>query len=322
MKELYPIKFEPILKEKVWGGHKLVSHFGKSGSGRIGESWEISGVDGNISKVSNGSLEGMSLVALIEEYGEALLGKKVMREYGGEFPLLFKFIDASQDLSVQLHPDDAVAKERHNSFGKTEMWYIMDADKEARLILGFNRDMNKETYKDYLSRGEITQILHEEAVSPGDSFFIAPGTVHAIGAGVVLAEIQQTSNITYRIYDWDRPGIDGNMRELHTDLALDVINFEDTQAKLHFSKDQNHENEICLAPYFRTSLLPLTEDVTRDVSTIDSFLVYMCTEGKASIESMGQAEELATGETLLIPAIASEIKIKTSSATLLEVSVP
>ncbi|MDC8004512.1 mannose-6-phosphate isomerase [Aureisphaera galaxeae] len=322
MKQLYPLKFRPLLKEKVWGGHKLASRFGKNGAGLLGESWEISGVKGDISEVSNGPLQGTSLVQLIEDYGAALLGKKVMQDYHGEFPLLFKFIDASQDLSVQLHPDDEVAKERHDSFGKTEMWYIMDADEGARLILGFNGEMDKSRYVEHLSKGEITQILHEEPVRAGDAFFIASGTVHAIGAGVVLAEIQQTSNITYRIYDWDRPDIDGNMRELHTDLALDVINFEDTKAKLHFSEDEDTVNEVCTSPYFKTSVLPLTKATSRTMETVDSFVVYMCTEGKAAIEALGVTEELTKGETILIPAEATQIHIKTSKATLLEVTVP
>lgn len=322
MKKLYPLKFVPLLKEKVWGGNKLTSDFGKRGAGLIGESWEISGVKGNISIISNGILKGSLLTDLIHDYGTALLGAKVIEKYGGEFPLLFKFIDANQDLSVQLHPNDSIAQERHQSFGKTEMWYILSSEEGARLILGFNREMDKKTYLSHLEKGELTNILHEEKVTKGDAFFIAPGTVHAIGAGVVLAEIQQTSDITYRIYDWDRPGIDGKMRELHTDLALDVIDFNDTNAKCLFAKNKNEENEVYTSPYFKTSLLPLTQNMVKNVISIDSFIVYMCTEGAATIEALGVVEEITKGETLLIPAEASEIHIKTSQAILLEVTVP
>ena len=321
-KELYPLKFSPILKEKIWGGNKLKEQFGKKTVGNIGESWEISGVSGHISKVINGSHKGKELTTLINEYGTRLLGNSVVEKYGNEFPLLFKFIDAKQDLSVQLHPDDAVAQKRHNSFGKTEMWYILSAEEEARLILGFNQSMTQDLYQEYLEQGRITEILHSEKVGPGDAFFIAPGTVHAIGAGVVLAEIQQTSDITYRIYDWDRPGIDGKMRELHNDLALDVINFSDTDTKLIFENNNNESNLICRSPFFVTHSLQLSKPIKKSISHIDSFIVYMCVEGTLTIKTSNSTEQLQKGETILIPSCIDSIEMDASQATLLEVYVP
>ncbi|MEZ4817097.1 MAG: type I phosphomannose isomerase catalytic subunit [Flavobacteriaceae bacterium] len=315
---LYPLKFYPQFKEKVWGGHKLSSLLGKNTEGKIGESWELSGVKENISTVANGIFEGESLTCLIENFGEALLGNKVVAQFGNEFPLLFKFIDAKEDLSVQLHPDDSIAKERHNSFGKTEMWYILQADKHARLILGFNQKMDKETYLKTLSKGNITQTLHAEKVTQGDAFFITPGMVHAIGGGILLAEIQQTSDITYRIYDWDRPDVDGTMRKLHTDLALDVISFEDTKAKIDYVLSENEATLLCKSLYFETNILKLTKPFQRDSSTLDSFVVYMCTEGEATI----CGEKIQTGETLLIPAFYKTIELIASQATLLEVYIP
>ena len=319
---LYPFKFYPLLKEKVWGGEQLAKQFGKKAEGKIGESWEISGVAESVSTVSNGVFDGRPLTELIELYADELLGKSVIQKYGNEFPLLFKFIDAREDLSVQLHPDDRVARQRHNSFGKTEMWYILHAEENARLILGFNREMDATTYQTFHSENKITEILHTEKVKKGDAFFIAPGTVHAIGAGVMLAEIQQTSDITYRIYDWDRPGIDGNMRELHNEEALDVIDFKASNAKLNFTEVENQPVAVCTSAYFTTNSLKLTNNLERDIRKIDSFIVYMCIDGQATISVKDRTEEIKKGETLLIPACESALRIETNGATLLEVYVP
>lgn len=320
--DLYPLKFTPILKEKVWGGTKLSRLFGKELAENTGESWEVSGVEGDISIVANGALQGKSLIAVIEMYKEALVGKKVFETFGTKFPLLFKFIDASQDLSVQLHPNDALARKRHNSFGKTEMWYILDAEETARIILGFSREMNAKTYLKHLSKNKLIDILHSEKVVKGDSFFIEPGVVHAIGAGVVLAEIQQTSDITYRIYDWNRPDINGELRDLHNELAIDAISYEKTNAKLHYTEAENETLQLCRTPYFETNKLVLTKSMTKNIAALDSFVVYMCVEGTAAIETGNTSEEIKKGETLLIPAATSEITIKTTSATILEVYIP
>ena len=319
---LYPLKFQPILKKKVWGGNKLVEFFGKEGGGKIGESWEISAVPGNVSIVSKGKLQGENLSNLITIYKSELVGKKVYDSFRDTFPLLFKFIDAREDLSVQLHPDDSLAKERHNSFGKTEMWYIMQAERDARLILGFNREMNQLDYERFLSEDRITDILHSEKIKKGDAFFIAPGTVHAIGAGIVLAEIQQTSDITYRIFDWNRPGDDGLMRELHTQEALKAINFGLPKTKLTSRRQKNMGIPLCSTSYFETHKLDLDDDFNRDLSEIDSFVVYMCVEGKAEIVASNYSEKMQQGETILIPASISEIKIITDQAVFLEVFIP
>ncbi|MFC7356944.1 type I phosphomannose isomerase catalytic subunit [Jejudonia soesokkakensis] len=317
--QLYPFKFYPILKEKVWGGSKLKELFSKASGTFIGESWELSGVPGDISVVSNGPLKGKTLSELIDTYSYQILGERIAIKFGDKFPLLFKFIDANQDLSIQLHPDDSLAKKRHDSFGKTEMWYIMQAEEEARLIMGFNRKMDEATYKKALSENRITEILNSVPVKAGDSFFIPPGTVHAIGAGVVLAEIQQTSDITYRIYDWDRPGTDGKMRELHNELALDAIDYNASDAKINYKESPNEAVLLKHTPFFTTKKLSLSADMDRDVSSLDSFVVYMCVDGEGEVTVGNISEVLKKGETVLIPAAAKEIKIRTQSATFLEV---
>ncbi len=224
---VYPIKFQPILKEKVWGGTKLKNLLNKNAATSvIGESWEISDVENNISVVANGKLKGQTISSLVQNYKEALMGHYVYKTYGKKFPLLFKFIDAKENLSVQLHPDDKLAKERHNSFGKTEMWYIIQNDKNAELIIGFNKKVLVEEFVQHIEKGTIETLLHKQNIKKGDAFYITPGLVHAIGAGTLLAEIQQTSDITYRIYDWNRPDTSGQLRKLHNDLAIDAIDFE------------------------------------------------------------------------------------------------
>ncbi|MFK5982633.1 MAG: mannose-6-phosphate isomerase [Flavobacteriaceae bacterium] len=318
----YPIKFNPILKEKIWGGNKLKHLFGKLSDGNIGESWEISGVEDDVSVVSNGPLKGKTLTELIDEFQELFVGEKVYKSFGNTFPLLFKFIDAHQDLSVQLHPNDELAKQRHNSFGKTEMWYILNSDEPGKLLLGFNKKMDETLYKKHLLNNSLSEILQFEKVKKGDAFLIETGTVHAIGAGVVLAEIQQTSDITYRIYDYDRPGIDGNLRELHTDLALDAINFNSNKTQLDYIEKENEPTHLCKTPYFHTNKLIVNQNLKRDLSLIDSFVVYMCVEGSGDIVINDKIESIITGETILIPAIINSVEIKTSSASFLEVYIP
>lgn len=319
---LYPLKFQPILKEKVWGGTKLTNILNKDGCGNIGESWEISGVANNISEIINGPLKGKTLNWVLENYKDKLVGKEVYKTFGDHFPLLFKFIDAREDLSVQVHPDDALAKDRHNSFGKVEMWYIMDVEKDARLILGFNQQMNQEKYLEYLSKKKITEILNEVPVSSGDAFILNPGTVHAIGGGILLAEIQQTSDITYRIYDWDRPDTSGKLRQLHTDLAIDAINFNKTTAQLNYTASKNEASKIGATSYFSVNKIELTQDFTKHLKTNNSFTVYMCVAGEAKIVSNDFSETINKGETVLIPAQLSEIKFITNSASFLEVFIP
>lgn len=319
---LYPLKFEPILKKKVWGGNKLNKLFKKMGKGNIGESWEISGVAEDVSEIANGPLKGKTLTRLIGNYKEKLVGEKVYQNFGNTFPLLFKFIDAREDLSVQVHPDDVLAKKRHNSFGKTEMWYILDVEKDGRLILGFNEKMDQQKYLKSLSENRITEILNSEPVKKGDTFVLKPGTVHAIGAGILLAEIQQTSDITYRIYDWDRPDTNGQMRQLHTDLALDAIDFSPSKAKVSYSEEKNIPVPIGTTDFFTVNKLNLSQNYVRDLEEIPSFTVYMCLEGNAVIETDDFSEKIKKGETILIPAQLPEIKFITNSASFLEVYIP
>ncbi|QIE59031.1 mannose-6-phosphate isomerase [Rasiella rasia] len=319
---LYPLKFTPELKEKVWGGSQLVSCLNKEGQGVLGESWEISGVEGTISKVATGTLKGKQLTEIIADYKEALVGTSVYATYGNEFPLLFKFIDAQQDLSVQLHPNDILAKKRHNSFGKTEMWYVLKASGDARLILGFNKEVTKKQYAETLAAGQITSLLQSKKVSKGESFFIAPGTVHAIGAGVLLAEIQQTSDITYRIYDWDRPDTDGQLRQLHTEEALEAIDFKNQPSKIEYSDCENTRVLLKACPYFVTHKLQLTEDFVVSNFKENSFKVYMCVAGEASVLFEGEHVAIKKGETVLIPACCKHYVFETENATLLEVYIP
>lgn len=319
---LYPLKFEPILKQKVWGGTKLNKLLKKIAKGNIGESWEISGVDGDVSEIANGPLKGKTLTRLIENYREKLVGEKVYQNFGNTFPLLFKFIDAREDLSVQVHPDDVLAKQRHNSFGKTEMWYILDVEKKGRLILGFNEKMDQKKYLKALSENRITEFLNAEPVKKGDAFVLKPGTVHAIGAGILLAEIQQTSDITYRIFDWDRPDTNGQMRQLHNDLALEAIDFKPCNAKLSFSEEKNISVHIGTTNFFTVNKLNLSQNYVRDLEEIPSFTVYMCLDGSAIIETDDFSEEIKKGETILIPAQLPEIKFITNSASFLEVYIP
>ncbi len=320
--KLYPIKFTPILKEKVWGGSKLKQLFDKNGEGKIGESWEVSAVDQNISIVKNGSLKGKNLNQLIDEYKGKLVGEKVFKTFEKEFPLLIKFLDAKEDLSVQLHPNDDLAKKRHNSFGKTEMWYILDSEENGKIILGFNKEMNESIYKKHLSENTLLEILHLEKVKKGDTFIIESGLVHAIGAGVVLAEIQQTSDVTYRIFDYNRPDIDGELRELHTDLAIDAIDYKNPSARLNYLDKENVPVQLCKNNYFQTNKIVLTQEMERDLSLIDSFVVYMCVEGDGIIEGNNFSETITKGETILVPAVINELNIKTNSAIFLEVYIP
>lgn len=320
---LYPLKFEPILKDKIWGGNKLRDVLNKpTRSGQCGESWEISGVERDISVVSNGFLEKNNLAEILEIYMADLVGEKVYERFGNEFPLLIKFIHANDNLSIQVHPDDEMAKQRHHSFGKTEMWYVMDAEKDANLIVGFNQEVDKQKYLEYLNNNKITEILNYEPVSTGDVLFIPAGRVHAIGAGIMLAEIQQTSDVTYRIFDFNRKDPSGQTRELHTDLAVDAIdyNYYD-EYKTKYNVIDNKENILVNCPYFTTNAIPLNDKLKKDIYSLDSFVIYMCTEGRVVIEhSGGKTEELKKGETILIPASLREYTlVPDGKSTLLEV---
>lgn len=311
MNELYPIKFKPVLKDRIWGGNKLKTLFGKEGKcSTCGESWELSAVQGDISVVSNGFLKGNNLEEIIEIYMGDLVGESVYERFGIEFPLLIKFIDAADDLSIQVHPDDKLAMERHDSYGKTEMWVVMQAEKGARLISGFSKKVTKEEYLKNLQEKTLRNILNSEEVKSGDVFFIPAGRVHAIGSGILLAEIQQTSDVTYRIYDWDRVDSSGKSRELHTELAIDAIDYNYyPQYKSVYENKQDKTVNIADCDYFTTNIIKLGSPVTKDYSLIDSFVIYICMKGKVEIHSEGGMETLKSGETILIPAVLKEIEI-------------
>jgi mannose-6-phosphate isomerase len=319
---LHPLKFQPILKDKIWGGQKLNKYFGKdSDSKTLGESWEISTVPEDISIVSNGELKGKSLQDLLEQYTSDLLGKKNYKRFGNDFPLLIKFIDAKEDLSIQLHPDDELAKERHNSFGKTEMWYVMQADKDANLIVGFNQDMDKETYLKHLEDKSLTKILNFDRVKEGDAYFIEAGRVHAIGAGVLLAEIQQTSDVTYRVYDWDRKDDQGNERELHNDIAIDAFDFDmKDDFRVPYESQKNTSNEMVSCPFFITNFIEVDKTLKIE-NTQDSFMIYMCVDGDVEVSTAHTTTKISKGETLLIPAATKNYSLKANYAKLLEVYV-
>lgn len=322
MTKLYPLKFQPILKERIWGGNKLITKLNKKSElKKIGESWEISDVEGDTSIVLNGELKEKSLKELLVHFGSDLLGKKNHEIFGDKFPLLIKFIDAREDLSIQLHPNDRLAKERHDSFGKTEMWYVMQANNDANLIVGFNQEMTKELYLEHLKNKTLPKILNFDKVSEGDTYFIEAGRVHAIGAGVMLAEIQQTSDITYRVYDWDRVDDKGNSRALHNDLALDAFDFNmDDNFRVDYSKLSNESNAMVSCPYFTTNYLPLNTRLKKH-NDKDSFLIYICVEGEASFEVDSEIEKISKGETILIPAAIKDFYISSKNANLLEVYV-
>ena len=307
----YPIRFTPLLKEKIWGGSALVSKFNKkSNNENIGESWEISGVEGNVSVVSNGELKGLKLDELIRQFRGDLVGEKIFECFGEKFPLLFKFIDAKENLSIQLHPNDELAAKRHNSFGKTEMWYVLNAEENSKLYAGLSKKLNKDEYLDCFQKGELLDVIHVEKVVKGDSFFIEVGTIHAIGAGIVLAEIQQTSDVTYRIYDWDRVDNEGNLRELHTDLALDAIDFNKVgSCKLHYENKKDGPNNIFDCRYFTTNKLLISKKIHRDYKELDSFVVYMCVVGKGQIIVDSKIEYIDQGDTVLIPASVKSVTI-------------
>ncbi len=309
MSELYPLKFETIFKEKLWGGQKIKTILGKDFGSleNCGETWELSGVSGNVSVVSDGPLKNKLLSDLVEEYREELVGKSIYSHYSNEFPLLIKFIDANQDLSVQVHPDDELANQRHNCPGKSEMWYVIQSDEGSSLINGFSKDTNKQEYLEYFQSGRILELLESVQVEKGDAYFLPAGRVHTIGKGLFIAEIQQTSDITYRIYDFDRVDKDGNQRELHTDLALDALDFtKPTKVKSEYSKVKNQANQVVSSKFFTTNKLIVDSKLEIDRSQLDCFKIYIGIGGKGKIAD----ESIQLGEVLLVPASIKNYQIE------------
>lgn len=323
---LYPLKFEPIYKYRIWGGDKLNKYLNKKGvPDQTGESWEISCVEDNISIVANGPLAGNSLQELAEIFMGELLGDHIYEKFGEEFPLLIKLIDANDVLSIQVHPDDKLAGERHQAYGKTEMWYVIQADEGSSLYTGFREELDKESYLRHLRNKTIKKTLNEEPVEAGDVFFIPAGRVHATGAGILFAEIQQTSDITYRIYDWDRIDKDGKARELHTELALDAIDFKVRRDyKTNYPEVSNHANLVHSCEYFKCNMIPFDRMLERDYFENDSFVIYICLDGEFTIRvENGGITPVQKGETVLLPAVLKNIRLMPSEpCKILEVTIP
>lgn len=322
---MYPLKFKPIYKERIWGGRKIESVFGKKlpADKLIGESWELSGVQGDISVVSNGSLKGNSLAELTEIYMGDLVGEKVFERFGLEFPLLIKLIDADDKLSIQVHPDDALSAERHNAFGKTEMWYVVGHEPGAELYLGFNQPVDRAKYIEYLESGRLAELLTAYKVEDDAAYFIPAGSIHAIGSGLLIAEIQQTSDITYRVFDWNRTDpATGEGRELHTELALDAIDYsQHADYDVTHAAVANRPVTLKSCPYFHTNTIKVEGSLERDYIDIDSFVIYICLEGSIKIGYQGGSETITRGETVLLPAVLENVTL-TGDARLLEVYIP
>lgn len=310
---MYPLKFEPILKQTLWGGDKIIpfKHLNEN-LPNVGESWEISAVEGSESVVANGADKGLTLPEMVRKYKEELVGEANYMRFGNKFPLLIKFIDAKLDLSIQVHPNDELARKRHNSFGKNEMWYVIAADKGAKLISGFTEQITPKEYKERVYNGTFAEVLQTCEIKPGDVFYVPAGRVHGIGAGSFIAEIQQTSDVTYRIFDYNRKDQDGKARELHTNQAMDAINFADVQDdfRTEYELTENEPIEVVASPYFTTSVYDMTEEITCDYSELDSFVIFICTEGSCKITDDSKNElTLCAGETILLPASTQEVTI-------------
>lgn len=322
---MYPIKFKPILKQHIWGGDALLEM--KKGqrirvdkSKVYGESWDVSGIDGNISVISNGFFKGNNLQEAIEVYMGEIVGESVFERFGLSFPLLLKTLHCKDKTSVQVHPDDDLAAERHNSCGKTEMWYIVSAEPDATLYIGFkDSKITREQYIDAVAQGTVAEIIEPVSVKAGDAFLIPSGTVHSISGGVTLIEIQQPVDLTYRIFDWNRVDEKGNSRELHTAYAVDAIDFSSNVAacKREYKSRKNEAVEIVKCDYFTCNILSVEGTAERNLSSLDSFVLYYCTEGEAEIVTDDGTETIRKGEVVLIPADANEITID-GTATLLE----
>jgi mannose-6-phosphate isomerase len=325
MSELYPLKFETVLKEKVWGGNALVTRYNKkpAGSTSIGESWELSAVADNQSVISNGFLAGNNIEEIIEVYMGDITGDSIYEKFGNEFPLLIKFIEAREDLSIQVHPGNDLSRKRHNAYGKTEMWFILESEKGTKIYTGFNDGVTKEMYTEAINNGKLADLLNIEYVEAGDTFFTPAGRIHAIGAGTVLVEIQQTSDITYRIFDWNRKTSGKEKRELHTELALDAIDFAPTgNCKIRKDPELNKSVNLVSCEFFNTNIIRLNSTINKEFYLNDSFVVYICIEGEFLIHWDESSEKVTKGETVLLPAMIKEIKLEPlGEALMLEIFV-
>ena len=315
---MYPLLFQANLHELVWGGHKLRALKGLAPNQQpIGESWEISDVPSSESHVRNGRLTGRSIHSLISEYGAVLLGDHIMEHYGAQLPLLVKFIDAAQDLSIQVHPNDELARERHGSLGKTEMWYVMQADPGASMLVGFSQEISKDDYARRVDDGSIVDVLARHEVHAGDVFFIPAGRVHAICGGIMVCEIQQSSDITYRLFDYHRLGLDGKPRQLHTLEARDAIDFRVyPDYRTHYAAPAEGATCVVDCPYFVVNVLTTSTSLRRPLLQEDSFVTLSCLQGTAIItDHEDNSVTLHKGFSCLIPASQADFTITSPDAT-------
>ncbi|WP_025880028.1 type I phosphomannose isomerase catalytic subunit [Segatella baroniae] len=310
---MQPIKFNPLLKSTIWGGDKIIP-FKKLDSKQenVGESWEISGVPDNETIVSDGPFKGRKLNDMVATLKDKLVGAANYKRFGDEFPLLIKFIDARQDLSIQVHPTDEIAKKQGKERGKTEMWYIMNSDEGAKLFSGLKTQITPEQYKEMVENDTICDVLAQYTVKEGDCFFLPAGRIHAIGTGCFLAEIQQTSDVTYRIYDYGRKDKDGNCRQLHTREAAECINYNvEKNYRTEYLPKKNEGVNLVNCPYFNTAVYDLDEPMTLDYSELDSFVILIGMKGEGRItDNEGNETSLKAGETILIPATTLSLKVE------------
>ena len=318
MQKLYPLKFKPVFKDKVWGGTRLKTLMGKDFSPlpNCGESWELFAFSKDSSVVGNGFLEGNALSEVIEIYMGDLVGEEVFDTFGEDFPLLVKFIDTNDYLSVQVHPDDALAMKVHQSYGKTEMWYVLDAEPGAEIISGFNRDVDRETVLRHIEQNTLRKILSAKPVKRGDVLFLPAGKVHAIGAGITLCEIQQASDVTYRLYDWDRPGTNGKPRELHIDQSLEVLDFKKAmEFTVDYEPVPNGSVNLVRDKHFTINLLTFDHKIEMDYFLVNSFVVLVCLEGAFDLAYPGGTETIKRGEVVLLPAEIRQIGFHPQTAS-------
>ena len=308
-----PLKFKALLKQTIWGGDKIIpfKHLDDHLE-NVGESWEISGVPGNETVIADGEYAGKKLNELVIEQKDKLVGKANYERFGDEFPLLIKFIDARQDLSIQVHPTDEIAKRQGKERGKTEMWYIMDSDKDAKLYSGLKMQITPEQYKAMVEDDTITDALAQYEVKEDDCFFLPAGRIHAIGTGCFLAEIQQTSDVTYRIYDFKRKDKDGNYRQLHTKEAAECINYTvEDDYRTHYEHKKNEGVTLVECPYFTTAVYDLDEPMTLDYSELDSFVILIGLKGEGNItDNEGNTVTISAGESILVPATTETLKVE------------
>ena len=314
MYKLYPLKFKSQIKDKVWGGDILAKFYNKQQNAlpNIGESWEISGVKGSLSVVENGFLAGNNIEEVIEVYMGDIIGDAIYEKFGNEFPLLIKFIEAKEDLSIQVHPSDELAKKRHHAYGKTEMWYILESKPDAKIYTGFKEGVDKESYQEAVNNGNITGLLNIEKAEKGGVYFIPAGRVHAIGAGTALVEIQQTSDITYRISDWNRQGTGAEKRELHTELALEVLDFTETskREKINVKPEPNIFSNLVDCSFFTTNLLKFNKKLNKNYYFNDSFVIFICLDGELTVSCDGSSEKITKGETILLQTMIKEVELE------------